>query len=216
VLDGYFGAEVLLPLVDVDLSTSAQPRNRARGVGDLIVSPFILQWNDHKLFGMPYFHRFDIALSLPTGQYNANRAVNAGNNLVSLNPYYAFTIVPTDKFEISARLHYLWNSENDNPYAGLGASSIQPGQAFHANVAASYEIMRNLRIGVNGYALQQFTDDKVNGHTLAYSEERIFGVGPGLVFNTDKLWIYLNSYFEVGAENRPEGIKITLRISKVF
>ena len=180
LLGGYFGAEVLLPLVDADLKLSSQPRNRARGVGDLIVSPFILQWNDHKLFGMPYFHRFDIALSLPTGQYDANRAFNPGNNIVSLNPYYAFTIVPTDKFEISARLHYLWNSENDNPYAGLGASSIQPGQAFHANVAASYEIMRNLRIGVNGYALQQFTDDKVNGHNLANSEERIFRRWPRL------------------------------------
>lgn len=76
--------------------------------------------------------------------------------------------------------------------------------------------MRNLRIGVNRYALQQFTDDTANGHTLANLEERIFGVGPGLVFNTDKLWIYLNSYFEVGGENRPEGIKITLRISRAF
>ncbi len=45
VLGGYFGAEFLLPLVDVDLSASSQARNRARGVGDLIVSPFILQWN---------------------------------------------------------------------------------------------------------------------------------------------------------------------------
>jgi hypothetical protein len=76
--------------------------------------------------------------------------------------------------------------------------------------------MRSLKIGVNGYALQQFTDDKVNGQTLANSKERIFGVGPGLVLNTDKFWIYLNSYFEIGAENQPEGIKITLRISKVF
>ena len=31
LLDGYFGAEVLLPLVDLDLSTSSQPRHRARG-----------------------------------------------------------------------------------------------------------------------------------------------------------------------------------------
>ena len=44
----------------------------------------------------------------------------------------------------------------------------------------------------------------------------VFGIGPGLVFTTDKLWLYLNSYFETGAENRPEGIKITLRISKAF
>jgi hypothetical protein len=216
VLDGYLGAEVLLPLVDADLNTSFQPHTRVRGVGDLIVSPVILQWNDRKLLNMPYFHRFNVVLIFPTGQYDAKRAVNAGNNIVSLNPYYAFTIVPTDKLEISARLHYLWNSENDKPYAALGANSVQPGQAFHANVAASYEIIRNLRIGINGYALQQFTDDKMNNRSLTDSEERVFGVGPGLVFNTDKLWIYLNSYFETGAENRPEGIKITLRISKVF
>ena len=33
VLGGYLGAEVLLPLVDADLSTSFQPQNRARGMG---------------------------------------------------------------------------------------------------------------------------------------------------------------------------------------
>src|SRR5271167_190373 len=156
ILGGYLGAEVLLPVVDADLSTSFQPHSRAWGVGDLTVSPFMLQWNDQKLFNMPYFHRLDMVLILPTGQYDANRAINPGNNMVSLNPYYAFTILPSDKLEISARLHYLWNSENDNPYTGLDAGSTQPGQAFHANFAASYEIIRHLRVGVSGYALQQF------------------------------------------------------------
>ena len=197
-----------------------QPHNHEQGVGDLIISPFMLQWNDGKLFGTPFFQRFDLDLVVPTGKYNSDRALNIGNNVVSVNPYYAFTVFPNSKLELSARLHYLWNSQNDSPYESLHAGSIQPGQAFHANVAASYELLKRLRFGISGYALQQFTDDKINGNNIANSEERVFGIGPGLSYNQDnsrdKLWITLNSYFETGAENRPQGIEVVLRISLAF
>jgi hypothetical protein len=117
-------------------------------------------------------------------------------------------------------LHYLWNSQNDSPYEGLRASSIQPERAFHANFAASYEVLKRLRLGIGGYALQQLTDDKINGINIANSEERVFGIGPGLSYNQDnsqnKFWITLNIYFETGAENRPEGIGLVLRISLAF
>jgi hypothetical protein len=220
LLGGYVGAEVLVPLVDVNLDISSQPNAHEQGVGDMIISPFMLQWNDRELFGRPFFQRLDLDLVVPTGKYNSDRAVNIGNNIVSVNPYYAFTIFPTRKLDFSARLHYLWNSENDSPYEGLHASSIQPGQAFHANFAISYEVLKSLRVGISGYALQQFTDDRINGSSIADSEERVFGVGPGLAYNQDnnhdKLWITLNSYIETGAENRPEGIGVVLRISKAF
>lgn len=216
LLGGFYGAEILLPLADVDMDTSFGPKDRERGVGDLIVSPFILQWTDHKLFSMPYFHRFVFAVTLPTGEYDRNRAVSAGSNMVSINPYYAFTIMPTDRLELSARLHYLWNSENDEPFVGLGARTIQPGQAFHANYAASYELFKGVRLGVNGYALQQLTADKVDGRSQANSEERVFGIGPGIQLSGNGVSLYLNSYFETGAENRPEGTKAVFRLSKVF
>lgn len=216
LLDGFYGAEVLLPLVDVDMSTSFGPKDREQGVGDLIASPFILQWTDHKLFGVPYFHRFVVSVTLPTGKYNRNRPVNIGSNMVSINPYYAFTIIPADKLELSARLHYLWNSENDDPFAGMGAGSVQSGQALHANYAASYEVVKGVRFGVNGYALQQLTEDKIDGHSQANSQERVFGIGPGVKWSDNGLSLYLNSYFETGAENRPEGTKVVFRLSKVF
>jgi hypothetical protein len=216
LLDGFYGAEILLPLADVDLDTSFGPKDRERGVGDLIVSPFILQWTDHKLFGMPYFHRFVFSVTLPTGKYDHNRPVNIGSNMVSINPYYAFTIMPTKEIELSARLHYLWNSENDDPFVGLGAGTVQPGQAFHANYAASYEVVKGVRLGINGYALQQLTEDKVDGRNQANSEERVFGIGPGIKWSGNGLSLYLNSYFETGAKNRPEGTKVVFRLSKVF
>jgi hypothetical protein len=220
LLGGYIGAEALVPLVDANLDASFQPHEHEQGAGDLIISPFMLQWNDRQLFGIQFFQRFDLDLVVPTGKYNSDRALNIGNNIVSVNPYYAFTIFPASKLELSARLHYLWNSENDSPYEGLHASSIQPGQAFHANFAASYEVLKRLRLGISGYALQQLTDDKIDGNSMANSEERVFGIGPGLAFNQDnsqdKLWMTLNSYFETGAENRPQGIEVVLRISIAF
>lgn len=73
-----------------------------------------------------------------------------------------------------------------------------------------------MRLGVNGYVLQQLTADKVDGHSQANSEERVFGIGPGLQMSSGGLSLYLNSYFETGAENRPEGIKAVFRLSKAF
>lgn len=216
LLGGFYGAEFLLPLVDVDLDTGFGPNDRERGIGDLTISPFIIQWTDHKLFNVPYFHRFVLDIVLPTGEYDRNSAVNTGSNIVSLNPYYAFTIMPIDKLEISARLHYLWNSKNDEPFVGLGAGEIQAGQAFFANYAASYEVIKDLRLGINGYALQQLTDDKIDGQSQDNSEERVFGIGPGAQYGNNGWTFYLNSYFETGAENRSEGTKIVFRLSKVF
>jgi hypothetical protein len=216
LMGGYIGAEILVPLVYVEMDASPQPYSREEGVGDLNINPFMLQWNGEKLFGKPFFQRIDLQMVVPTGEYDSNRALNIGNNVVSVNPYYAFTILFTRKLELSARLHYLWNSENDKPYNGLDASSIQPGQAVHANVAISYEVLNSLRVGFNGYALQQLTEDKINGNSIVNSEERVFGIGPGLVYNHDKSWIYLDGYFETGVENRPQGISVVLRYSLVF
>ena len=215
-LGAYLGAEILVPLADINLDTSLTASSRVSGIGDLTISPLIMQWNNLTLFGQPFFQRIALPVDFPTGQYDASRPANPGNNIYSINPYYAFTVFPISKLDFSARLNYLWNSENDNPYQGIHASNTQPGQAFHANFAASYEVLKGLRMGINGYALQQLTDDKINGGNLANSKERVFGIGPGLVYQQGTFWIYLNSYFETGAENRPEGAKIIFRISKVF
>ncbi len=99
-------------------------------MGDLIVGPLFIQWSDSKLFGMPYFHRFNFDFVLPTGEYRKNFPVNVGNNIYTFNPYYAFTLIPTDRLEVSTRLHYLWCSENRDPFVGLGADDTQPAVAL--------------------------------------------------------------------------------------
>jgi len=216
LLGANYGIEALLPLVDVDLATSFGPNGRERGVGDLTVSPLVLQWGVAQVFGMPVFQRFVVDVGLPTGSYSANRSVNPGANVYTVNPYYAFTVVAGSKLEISGRLHYLWCSENEDPFVALGARSIQPGQAVHANAAASYEVAEGVRIGISGYALRQVTDDRIDGKVIPGSAEQVFGIGPGLRLGARGLWLYLNGYAEVGAENRQSGAKVVLRLSKAL
>lgn len=216
LLGGFYGAEFVLPLADVDVDTTFGPNRRERGIGDLFVSPFILQWTDQTFFGLPYFHRFVLGATLPTGSYDSDRPVNVGSNMVTVNTYYAFTLLPTQKTELSVRLQYLWNAENDDPFKGLGAEDTQPGQAVHANYAASYQIADGVRVGINGYALQQLTEDKVDGRSQDDSKERVFGIGPGIKVSGNGASLYLSSYFETGAKNRPEGTRVVLRLSKVF
>jgi hypothetical protein len=216
LFDGFYGAEVLVPLAQLDFKTEFGPRDRDNGLGDVSVSPFFIQWPEYKLFGMPFFQRLDFLFKLPTGDYSRHSAVNVGSNVYSFNPYYAFTLVPTSRLEFSSRVYYLWNSENDEPFFRLRANNSQPGQAVHANSAVSYEVIKDLRLGIAGYALLQTTDDKLDGDDLAHSRERVFGIGPGLKYKMGTWSMYLNSYFETGAENRPEGVKFAFRISKVF
>ncbi|MBI5578973.1 MAG: transporter [Deltaproteobacteria bacterium] len=216
LLGGFYGAEIIVPLADLDFKTEFGPKDRDHGLGDVSVSPFFIQWPEHKLFGLPFFQRLDILLKLPTGDYSRHSAVNVGNNVYSFNPYYAVTLVPAPRLEFSSRLHYLWNSENDDPYFRLTANNSQPGQAVHVNAAASYEIFKDFRAGVSGYALQQITDDKLNGNDQAHSKERVFGIGPGFKYKLESWLLYFNSYYEIGAENRPEGLKFVLRFSKLF
>lgn len=214
LLGANYGVEVLLPLVDVDLRTSFGPNGRERGLGDITVSPLVLQWGAKTVLGMPLFQRFVLDVGLPTGSYSASRAVNPGANVYTVNPYYAFTLVATSRLEISGRLHYLWCSENDDPFVALGAGSVQPGQAVHANAAASYEVAEGVRIGISGYALRQVTNDRIDGKSIQGSAEQVFGVGPGLRLGARGLWLYLNGYVETGAENRQAGAKFVFRLSK--
>jgi hypothetical protein len=158
---------------------------------------------------------FDIVV--PTGKYSGTRSVNIGSKVVSFNPYYAFTFVASDKLEVSARLHYLWNSQNNEPFFGLDVRNVQPGQALHQNFAVSYEVAKTVRVGMNGYALEQITDNKVNGVSQPGSLERVTGLGPGMELHpTKSFWIYLDTYFETDARNRPQGTSYVLRLSKTF
>jgi len=98
------------------------------------------------------------------------------------------------------------------------ADSTQEGQAVWANYATSYEVTKNLRLGVNGYFLQQITDHKADGIKLQGSKEKVVAIGPGVMFisNNKKELLFYNFYNEVYSENRSKGFSMVLRWLHVF
>lgn len=214
VLGGFYGFEVLIPLVDLDVDVNG--RNKNSGVGDILLSPLILQWSNKKIFGLPFNHRLNFLFSLPLGSYSSNESLNIGTNTFSFNPYYAFTIEPSEKVEISFRLHYLWNEKNNSPDNQSHAETTQAGEAFHMNFATSYKLTEHIRIGPSGYYLRQLSAHKINDISQINSKESVLGIGAGIQYQSKRIKVVLNAYTESKVENRSKGHRFILKASKVF
>jgi len=212
IFGAWYGVETVLSGAYVDTGS----HGIGQGPGDVTFSPFILQWPKHTVFGMPIYQRVDFDFDAPLGRYSPARPVNTGNNAWALNPYYVVTLYPVKRIETSWRVHYLWNSSNHAPPVDTGDDTTQAGQAVHFNATASYEIVKNVYVGANGYYLKQITDGRANGIAVPNAREQIGGIGPGAVVNRGKWFYFVNAYHEVGAENMSEGNKLVLRVEKVF
>lgn len=209
-----WGLNVMLPYASFDLDPSDSPVQAHSGnLGDLLVGPY-LQWDPIMGSAGPRFvQRIELQMLLPTGDYSRDRALNAGSNVFSFNPYWAATLFLTPQWTASWRLHYLWNARNNDPLRILDADHLQAGQAIHLNFASAYEVIPNrLRLGLNGYYLKQITDSKLDGRSVRDSKEQVLGIGPGLVYHFSRHdHLFVNAYWETAAENRPEGTRLNLR-----
>lgn len=219
-LGGNPGVDIIVPLVDLDIN---HPFLKAQdGVGDVLIGPF-MQWGDavngpKMLFGRPSFHRIELQITAPTGENSNDYALNPGADVWTINPYYSFTYFITPKLTTSWRIHYLWSSENKNAdFLGGAFEDVQAGQAIHFNYALAYQVSDILRLGVAGYYLNQFEEDDYSGPGAGPfeddSEEEVFAIGPGLVLHINKDLTFMGAVnFETSADNRPEGVRSTLRL----
>jgi hypothetical protein len=216
VFGGYWGVEILVPVVFVDVATPTAEASTA-GVGDIAFSPAVLQLPNATVLGGHLFHRLDFDVVAPTGRYQRDALVNVGNHVWALNPYYAFTwLLLSELFETSWRIEYQWNSVNDAPGPGYLATTIQPGQAFFFNGAASVAVTKFLRAGVAGYFLQQTTDSRADGRPVARSRERVAALGPGLFALAGSTQLIANTCWEFAVENRPAGARLNVSVLHVW
>jgi hypothetical protein len=215
VLGGNWGVEALVPWVDAHVRTSGGGAD-ATGAGDLTFSPLVWEAPPLLLAGRQFYQRLDLDIVAPTGQYTRDAAVTAGSHVWSINPYYAFTWLITQRIETSWRLHYLWSSTNNAPSPAYEATTVQPGQAVHLNGAASVAVVPWFRVGLAGYFLRQITDSQASGHAVSGSQEQVAAIGPGIFASAGTLLLTANGYGEFAVENRPQGIRGNVVVMKVW
>lgn len=63
VLGANYGAEVLLPLVHLDLDIDHGPDGSRTRQGDMVISPLLLQWAPRSVLGRPYWQRLNFVFS---------------------------------------------------------------------------------------------------------------------------------------------------------
>jgi hypothetical protein len=197
-------------------------RDNGLGIGDVTFGP-IYQSPVYMSGGRPVFSwRVQLQIIAPAGEFNVQKDINQGSGFWVVNPYYTFTWLPIPKWEVSARLHYVYNLRTDNfadppPVPGLVYRNAQAGQAGFVNFAASYAFSDRVAVGVNGFYLQQFTDDRLNGANIAGSRERFLYIGPGahLTLNESNTF-NMNFNLPVFADDVTSGPQINLQLIHKF
>ena len=207
---GNVGFDVTLPVTfyskirpnSLDITSSGA------GVGDLALGVYAQALPTYRNGRPVYVHRFEFVASFPTGKDKRPlNSLNPGNGVYYLNPYWAGTAYVTPQFSISWRLHYLWSSTHHTTH-------FKAGDAIHANFALEYQATPYLYLGINGYFLEQISDNRLLGTKIPGSREQVLGLGPGFLFALRRRLatvIISNLYFETAVRNRAQGIKFIFR-----
>ena len=220
------GFMVVLPVVALNSSFGPGPslRDGGTGVADMTLEASLQSEPVPNAAGSPLFvQRLSASFILPTGRYDRNVDINQGSGYASFNPYWAASLFPAPRWEVSWRLHYLYNFKNDKPassaprpFNGEPVTTTRAGDAAWVNFATSYAVTPDVSIGINGYYFQQLSDDRANGTRLAESRERVLGIGPGLMWRispAQALWV--NAYTESMVRNRSAST-LNLQVRTVF
>jgi hypothetical protein len=167
------------------------------GFGDLY--PLVsLKWN----MGVNNFMTY-VTGDIPVGNYSSASLANLGLGHGAIDAGGGYTYLnPATGHEFSAVAGFTYNFLNPT-------TQYQSGVDFHLDWGASQFLSKQFFVGLVGYAYDQVSADSGSGDKVGAFESRVFSIGPqlGYIFPIagKQGFLGLKSYFEFGAQNRPEG-----------
>ncbi|MDO1583233.1 transporter [Rhizobium oryzicola] len=174
------------------------------GLGDAAIMPLLLAWQAPPNF----FVNAGLQIQAPTGEYSASKAFNTGVNHWTITPILGATYISDGGFELSTQINVNFNTVNP-------ATDYRSGIEYKQEFAVGQHIDA-WTVGVGGYAYQQISDDKGTGSRDG-NRARVFAAGPAISYFKPGMPLFtLHAYKEFGAENRPEGYNVALRLSMSF
>jgi hypothetical protein len=192
------------------------------GIGDLVWGPIYqsrtYKDGDRRVFAW----RFQLIILSPVGDFNKRDSINQSAGYWAINPYVAFTYLPTSRLEISSRFNYQYNFPTANfasppPIPGLVYVSGRAGQIIYDNFDTSYQVAEKIHLGINGYVLDELNPDRTNNRIVPHSRISELSIGPGgrYVFNpSDSL--NMNIYLPVESANGSPGPKLNFQFVHRF
>lgn len=230
ILGGRYGGYVAVPLLNkkrditinintplpvalqqkISTDASAAASGSRSGVGDVELAGFI-SWKFESLSLVAAMN-----IDVPTGSFDKNSQVNLGLNSYSFRPLVSAAWSTDSGFDLAASLAYNYSTANRD-------TDYKSGQYVHLEYIGSYQFSNNVKAGLQGYYLQQVTDDQDPNGTSALTivngnRARAASLGPIVSYQTDDLKTQVEFKYlkEFSARARPAGGFALLTLSRLF
>lgn len=193
--------------------TIARQSGEKLGVGDLEMAPLV-NWEigDHQTVTLTP------TVVFPTGEYDAAKPVNSGfGRYYTFRPSVQYGFIG-DGWDVGARAVFSANTRNKD-------TQYRSGNMFNLDFALMKFVSEDVRLGVQGYVVQQLTDDTSDNATtqatlnaIDGSKMRVYALGPAWAWikNGGEMLVEGKILKEFGARNRSEGTTYMLTVSKPF
>ncbi|KVV21714.1 phenol degradation protein meta [Burkholderia multivorans] len=199
VAGGLLGFYALFPLSTISAKAGGIHDTRA-GLSDISFSP-LLSWHRGNLHWAAA-----LEVTAPTGAYDKNRIANLGNNYFSVRPIVTVSYAEPTGFEVSAKISYSINTRNNS-------TDYLSGNYFATDYSVGYHVLPSLTLAVDGYYMQQLTNDRIDGVVVGPDgfKGRVLGVGPAIHYQAKHFSIEGRFIKETMVRYRSDGSSFWLK-----
>lgn len=213
LLGADFLYNVIVPMVDKDISVGAMSDSRSLTVGDIVFEPIALAWHKPRWDAVAA-----LAVIAPTGEYDVDKPASIGlgywSGMLTLGGTYFFD--DAKSLSISALTRTLVHTEQED-------TGVRPGSEFIVEYGIGKQFAANkdllVRPGLSGCAYWQISDDSKDGPgTVADERKESYALGAEInLFYLPKLFqTNIRVLREFKAKNGPEGSQVVVTFTKSF